>query len=195
MPPRGIADGVDCYGVPYIPEGQWLCRKCTVSPENPVVSTATIFLRDYDRSTNRQSCIFCPNEGGAFKQTTTGHWSHLLCAIWIPELTVGNAIYMEPVQDVEQLPKSRWKLVSPIPSRGCCDTRSLTELFIMSRESRSLYSVRQQDLLFRVSRHMRQASGSIDDHEDPRHRRCPSSLLRQASPSESSNLFAWRRVG
>lgn len=82
----------DCYGVPYIPEGQWLCRKCTVSPENPV------------------SCLFCPNEGGAFKQTTTGHWAHLLCAIWIPELGVGNAIYMEPVEGVDMVPKSRWKL-------------------------------------------------------------------------------------
>ncbi|OXG22935.1 NuA3 HAT complex component NTO1 [Cryptococcus neoformans Ze90-1] len=83
----------DCYGVPYIPEGQWLCRKCTVSPENPV------------------SCIFCPNEGGAFKQTTTGQWAHLLCAIWIPETTLGNSIYMEPVESVELVPKGRWKLV------------------------------------------------------------------------------------
>ncbi|KIO29102.1 hypothetical protein M407DRAFT_6452 [Tulasnella calospora MUT 4182] len=82
----------DCYGVPYIPEGQWLCRKCTVSPENPV------------------SCLLCPNEGGAFKQTNRGEWAHLLCSIWIPEVTLGNAFIMEPIESIENIPKSRWKL-------------------------------------------------------------------------------------
>ena len=28
---------VDCYGAPYIPEGQWPCENCTVSPENLVL--------------------------------------------------------------------------------------------------------------------------------------------------------------
>ncbi|TFK73723.1 hypothetical protein BDN72DRAFT_790358 [Pluteus cervinus] len=82
----------DCYGVPYIPEGQWLCRKCTVSPENPV------------------SCILCPNEGGAFKQTTSGEWVHLLCALWVPETRVMNEVFMEPITGVEKVSKQRWKL-------------------------------------------------------------------------------------
>ncbi|KAG8823068.1 nuA3 HAT complex component nto1 [Serendipita sp. 401] len=82
----------DCYGVPYIPEGQWLCRKCTVSPEVPV------------------SCLLCPNEGGAFKQTSSGKWAHLLCAIWIPEVTVQNHVFMEPIEHIENVSKSRWKL-------------------------------------------------------------------------------------
>ncbi|KAF7309481.1 Bromodomain containing protein [Mycena indigotica] len=90
----------DCYGVPYIPEGQWLCRKCTVSPENPV------------------SCILCPNEGGAFKQTTQGKWIHLLCAIWVPETRVSNDAFMEPIIGVNTIPKSRWKLRCSL-----CDSR------------------------------------------------------------------------
>ncbi|KAH9987165.1 PHD-zinc-finger like domain-containing protein [Russula compacta] len=90
----------DCYGVPYIPEGQWLCRKCTVSPENPV------------------SCFLCPNEGGAFKQTVHGEWVHLLCAIWIPETRVANDVFMEPITGVERISKQRWKLKCSV-----CDIR------------------------------------------------------------------------
>ncbi|KAJ3218951.1 nuA3 HAT complex component nto1 [Dinochytrium kinnereticum] len=83
----------DCYGVPYIPEGQWLCRKCMLSPETPV------------------SCIFCPNEGGAFKQTNTSRWAHVMCAQWIPEAHFANPVYMEPIESVEAIPESRWKLI------------------------------------------------------------------------------------
>jgi len=78
--------------VPYIPEGQWLCRKCQL------VGSA------------RPSCIFCPMEGGAFKQTNNSKWAHLFCANWIPEVSIGNPSLMEPITDVEKVPPSRWKL-------------------------------------------------------------------------------------
>ncbi|KAF2756532.1 hypothetical protein EJ05DRAFT_477655 [Pseudovirgaria hyperparasitica] len=82
----------ECYGVPFIPEGQWLCRKCQL------IGRAT------------PTCIFCPNVDGAFKQTNNMRWSHLLCAIWIPEVSLGNTTFMEPVMDVEKVQKQRWKL-------------------------------------------------------------------------------------
>ncbi|KAH7335459.1 hypothetical protein B0J17DRAFT_670266 [Rhizoctonia solani] len=94
----------DCYGVPYIPEGQWLCRKCTVSPEA------------------RVECLLCPNEGGAFKQTSNGKWAHLLCAIWVPECVLGNPTFMEPIENTDKIPKQRWKLVCSIckVKQGAC---------------------------------------------------------------------------
>lgn len=94
----------ECYGVPFIPEGQWLCRKCQL----------------IGRGT--PTCIFCPNTDGAFKQTNSSRWSHLLCAIWIPEVTLGNATFMEPVMDVEKVPRPRWKLTCYIcrQKMGAC---------------------------------------------------------------------------
>lgn len=94
----------ECYGVPFIPEGQWLCRKCQL----------------IGRGT--PTCIFCPNIDGAFKQTNASRWSHLLCAIWIPEVTIGNTTFMEPVMDVEKVPKPRWKLTCYIcrQKMGAC---------------------------------------------------------------------------
>ena len=94
----------ECYGVPFIPEGQWLCRKCQL----------------IGRGT--PTCIFCPNTDGAFKQTNASRWAHLLCAIWIPEVSIGNSTFMEPVMDVEKVPKQRWKLTCYIcrQKMGAC---------------------------------------------------------------------------
>lgn len=87
-----IAVHQDCYGVPFIPEGQWHCRQCAISRRR------------------KASCIFCPNKSGAFKQTDTQHWAHVLCALWIPEAWFSNHVYMEPICGLDRIPKGRWKL-------------------------------------------------------------------------------------
>ncbi|KAJ1828447.1 hypothetical protein LPJ56_001107 [Coemansia sp. RSA 2599] len=94
----------DCYGVPYIPEGQWLCRRCMLSPDKDV------------------ACVLCPQSGGAFKKTTTNKWAHLLCALWIPEVGISNTVYMEPIDSIDQIPRSRWRLYCHLCHRktGAC---------------------------------------------------------------------------
>ena len=94
----------DCYGVPYIPEGHWLCRKCQIAPQSP------------------NSCIFCPNEGGPMKQTLDSQWAHVLCAFWIPEVWFRSPDLMEPIEGLDLIPKSRWKLTCYICQQkmGAC---------------------------------------------------------------------------
>lgn len=87
-----IAVHQECYGVAFIPEGLWYCRKCMINKNRQV------------------DCCFCPSKTGAFKQLDNSLWSHVICGLWINELYFANPIYMEPIEGIDMVPKSRWKL-------------------------------------------------------------------------------------
>ncbi|XP_030642718.1 protein Jade-1 [Chanos chanos] len=81
-----------CYGILNVPEGSWLCRICALG----------IVPR----------CQLCPKKGGAMKPTRSGNkWVHVSCALWIPEVSIGNPEKMEPITNVSHIPSHRWALV------------------------------------------------------------------------------------
>jgi len=68
-----------CYGVPTKPNGLWYCQKCQQLP------TRT------------------PNPSGAFKQMSSGRWTHLLCALAVPKASIGDLNTLEPIKRLKKL--------------------------------------------------------------------------------------------
>ncbi|XP_077420079.1 protein Jade-1 [Vanacampus margaritifer] len=83
-----------CYGIQKVPKGSWLCRICALGI--------------------LPKCQLCPKKGGAMKPTRSGtKWVHVSCALWIPEVSIGNPEKMEPITNVSHIPSNRWAL-------NCC---------------------------------------------------------------------------
>ncbi|EEB07541.1 histone acetyltransferase complex subunit Nto1 [Schizosaccharomyces japonicus yFS275] len=94
----------NCYGIPFVPEGQWFCKKCRIAPDQII------------------SCVCCPDHEGAFRTTVDGRWCHTLCAMAIPEVWFHDVPRLDLVRNVPMIPKSRWKLVCSICKQrwGAC---------------------------------------------------------------------------
>ena len=63
---------------------------------------------------------FSPNILGAFKQTVDNKWCHVVCALWIPEISFQNPVFLEPIDGLRNVPKARWNLKCYICKKSGC---------------------------------------------------------------------------
>ncbi|KAI1314895.1 PHD finger protein 14 [Mortierella claussenii] len=86
-----------CYGVKTLPSESepWLCDRCKAPPEEVV------------------SCVCCPSKDGAFRRLIaddpSGGWVHVVCALWLPETTLGDPDNVDKIS-VRDIPEKNWNL-------------------------------------------------------------------------------------
>ncbi|CCJ30989.1 unnamed protein product, partial [Pneumocystis jirovecii] len=103
----------------------------------PYIIYRLLWYSLYSRRT--VNCIFCPNTSGAFKQTSDNRWAHLLCAVWIPEVTVANSVYQEPIDNIYKIPSSRWKLQKMGASIQCANKSCYKAFHVTCARRAKLY--------------------------------------------------------
>ena len=113
-----LCDGCDlavhqeCYGVPHVPEGPWLCRKCMLLGSGSSSNITSASPLNLSSPSNAPSlCALCPWPEGALKQTTDRRWVHSACAHW-SKAHILNTIYQEPV-DLSDIHKNGGDYAAP----------------------------------------------------------------------------------
>ena len=116
-----FCDGCDlpvhqaCYGVAEIPTGEWLCDPCAASSR-----TALSAGGKKQRKEKAPACALCPVAGGALKPTVEGGWAHVVCALWVPEMSFVDVDSMSPVAGCASVPKSRRGLTCRVCKEKNC---------------------------------------------------------------------------
>jgi len=83
----GVSVHESCYGV----SGDDINRDCiSIHSDISSESTEPWFCEPCKRSVKNPFCELCPNTGGIFKQTDTGRWIHMVCALYTRGVTFEN---------------------------------------------------------------------------------------------------------
>ncbi|RNA14233.1 AF-10 isoform X3 [Brachionus plicatilis] len=101
-------DGVDCkvavhqccYGILNVPDDSWYCGSCKHKIElasNALKSKCWHGGRHLHDQFKKLTCELCPCRDGALKRTQCNKWAHVVCALYIPEISFGNVKTMEPI--------------------------------------------------------------------------------------------------
>ncbi|CAF1611709.1 unnamed protein product [Adineta ricciae] len=83
-----VACHTACYGIVSIPDGDWYCGRC-------------------EAGDIRAPCRLCPTIEGAMKRTSDAGWAHVVCALYIPEVSFGDDTTMEPII-LSKIPSTRF---------------------------------------------------------------------------------------
>ncbi|KAI9905558.1 hypothetical protein PsorP6_014013 [Peronosclerospora sorghi] len=73
-----------CYGMAKVPSNEFICDRCLASREglDPV---RNVF------------CQLCSLSDGAFKRTLHEKWVHVVCALWCPNVWIGNLFELSDI--------------------------------------------------------------------------------------------------